>query len=193
MAQAWVAYFKQQPDRIVGILDRVEHLAQTEVQDGPRRRQLLGQAYLLRAWAIRGQGDLAASVALLRRSLELLPADDDNYRGLVHLFLGNALEAQGRLDASFQTLERAAEICLKADNLAAYLGVQASLANAERRLGRLPAARARLEGVLRWAAREKVHYLSSLADIYGALARIVYEQNDLDTAARYMATARSHM
>jgi LuxR family maltose regulon positive regulatory protein len=187
MAQAWVYYFKQQPERLARTLDQVETLTH-HVPEESRRQQLWGQISLLRAWVVRSH-DLQQSADLLRQALDLLPQDDTNYRGLAHLFLGSVLEHQGHFEKARQFLELGVEICLRADNLSAYLGAHSLLADLERRQGEVQRARQRLETLVRWAQEKNLHYLPSLAEIHSALARIFWDQNDLKQATQHLEAA----
>jgi LuxR family transcriptional regulator, maltose regulon positive regulatory protein len=191
MAQAWVHYFRQQSDQITQPLNQLEALAQTLAGDEVRKNQIYGQASLLHAWALYDQGELEKGVELLQRALRLLPESDANYRGLAYLFLGNVLDRQGKLDEAVQSLEQGAKATLQADNIAAHLGVQAMLSGIDRRLGHLSRAKARLEQVLRWAEREELHYLPSMAELHVQLASVSYEQNDLAAVEHHLSIAQN--
>lgn len=187
MVRAWLSYFKQQPAQLAQSLDQIEALAHHIAED-ERRRQLLGQSRLLRAWIL-GSQDLQQSGALLHQALDLLPQDDTSYRGLVYLFLGLVLDHQGQWDDARQNLERAAALSLQADNISAYAGAHSMLADQERRRGQIDNARRRVAALIEWAQEESLHYLPILVEPYSLLARLALDQNDLQKATQYLAAA----
>jgi LuxR family maltose regulon positive regulatory protein len=182
----WVAY--AMTELTAGKTDRVEArlkaaeaaLAGKELDE--KTRDLVGRIANTRANVALGHGDLETLVAQSRRALDYLAPDNLTFRTAVTWKLGVAYEFQRDRAAAFRAFSDATASSQASGNL--YIQVLATTG-----VGNIQLADNQLEV----AEKTYRHVLELVGDlpipvtvyVHLCLARIYYEWNDLDAAARY--------
>lgn len=157
----------------------------------PKQRQdIQGLIHTVRAFLARRQGDIPGSMQHLRQAAEDLSPDNLMARASVYLNLGFNYALMGQLTQAAQTLQ-AARRDGRASN-AVYvtllaMAVQANTCVAQGQLRR--AIELYQEAIDYGLAQNKGRPFPPAGYAYAGLGQVMYEQNDLDSAERYLALA----
>jgi LuxR family maltose regulon positive regulatory protein len=145
-------------------------------------RSLGGSIAGLRAMAavMVGQDAEAIPHALLAR--ELLPANSLNDRIAVAWALGYALHSQGRLDEACAAFKEQTQLGRAMDHPWAVLAGQTYLAQVLQAQGQLHQAHVLLKDALAEASQRGASSRGYIAFVEANLARVLYEQNELEAA-----------
>jgi LuxR family maltose regulon positive regulatory protein len=182
-------YFTREFDDMMSILDLVEEsIPEAEDQE---ERDLLGQAFLLRAVTMRDQGMLDEAIRYGERALEMMPeqtrgsavdANGITSRGLTLTMLGGAYDLAGRVRQGTAMFEEGLRFSRQ-------LGDKFSILAALGNLGRSYSTQGRLEDAMRCVREINSLQESTSYGIPGPEAipwqietRVNYERNQIDEA-----------
>jgi LuxR family maltose regulon positive regulatory protein len=140
-----------------------------------------GHIAAIRAYMAAHAGDVPRAVALARRALDLLPAEERTVRSVVAFTLAGVHRVQGDLEAAGQALAEASTMGQEGGNLHLAVSALCQRANLEAEQGRLHDA-ARLHR----RALELAGDLPVAASAYSGLGSLFYEWNDLPTAQEHL-------
>jgi LuxR family maltose regulon positive regulatory protein len=133
------------------------------------------------------KGDAPRTIELAKRALELLPSDELFLRGLIALNLGLAYDTRGDIVAASRVYSEAQAIGQAADNTLLNLMVTVQLADLKVLQGKLHEAAAIYREAIQLVTKPGIQ-LPVAAMAYANMGRLLYEWNDLDTAADYLGT-----
>lgn len=153
--------------------------------DLPGLEALPGAVAVHRAGLMWIRGDLDGTIRHARDALELLP-ERTLERGAMAAILGLALWRLGELVPAHAAWSTAIEDIGPAGHHADVLGCSIGLADIERAMGRLGAARRTYERGLRRAVDIGEPALRGLADMHTGLAEVALERGDLAEAHRHL-------
>lgn len=180
-----------------GQLEPAENLLQAAEQnleagvDQPETRvqTMRGQVAAIRAFVRRIRRDLPAAVELSRAALELLPAEEAGWRGMVTLRLAGAYHQLGDLEAAAATFAEAAALSRLSGDLH---GTVISLGSQGRLLlqrGQGDAALSLYQQAVRLCADQGPEVLTAASTAHLNLAGLLRLRHDLDGAERHAAEA----
>jgi LuxR family maltose regulon positive regulatory protein len=168
---SWPLLLVEQIDAAESFLSLAEQAAQGDAA-------FLGEIAAARAHAARVRGDGRRVIELSEKALALLPPDDWSARSIVALNLGLAYWYAGYLTRSEQVLAQAQQAAQRSGN--DYVGLAAQVF-----MSKILAARGRLRRAVT-SYREAIQQggqLPLVALAHSDLAKLLYEQNDLQAAA----------
>jgi LuxR family maltose regulon positive regulatory protein len=152
-------------------------------------RSLAGSIAALRAMAAVMIGQDAEAIPQARKARELLPDNSLNDRTSAAWALGYALHSQGHLPEACAAFEEMIQLGRAMDHTWALLAGRTYLAQVWQAQGQLPQARALLEDALAEASQQGARSRGYVAFVEANLARVLYEQNELEPANRLLAEA----
>lgn len=157
--------------------------------DGCDLQGWLGHLDALRASLANSREEYAEAIALARRALERLPADDLMARSRVTLSLGHAFAYGREVDVTEagRTFHEAIAISRTAGDAALTLTALINLARLHMRVGRLTQAAADLQQALQLAA-EHGEGLLPLGRVHVVYGHLHWERNELQEAERQIRT-----
>jgi LuxR family transcriptional regulator, maltose regulon positive regulatory protein len=160
-------------------LDEAESYLQCAEQLAQHETALLGQILTAQAYVARTHGDGRRAVELSQRALSLLPPDDDTSRGMVAMTLGMAYWYAGHLDGAHSLLSEARDASQRSGNPYAAATAQIFLCSIVKVRGQLHQAATAYQKLIEQSGPSPV-----AAFAQANLARLLYEWNDLEAAAR---------
>jgi len=174
-------------------LDDAEPLLQRAYSDAPERApsheaEIQGEAAAIRALIAALKGDTGLAIELSRKALESLPEDELFLQGLVMENLGIAYDTQGNIIEAGEAHARARAIGQAAGNRLLSAMAASQLADLKVLQGKLREAADMYGQAIREATEPDILYPIA-AMIHSGLGRLRYEWNDLDAAARHLASA----
>ena len=203
--KAWVHYFSLEYEAIEPLLQLAEQKSNEarhakeglRASEGRRAKEtfsaglisisdLLGGTMALRAFIARQRGDSDAAIDFLRHSLAHLPKENVFARGMNTFFLANALYDKGDTKAASRLYPEAIALCLAAGNMLAATGATQSLATLQMMEGRLHEAKATLLKALVQLTAPNKPPLQATSFLFLGLGKVLYEQNELEDAEKYL-------
>ncbi len=193
VSQAWAHFVSGRLDEIEPLLQKVEsRLSMLENNEASETfadgEDILGHVVSIRAFIVRGRGDLARTIQLSRDGLRRLPKKDSFARSALALNLGYACLISGELESASKHLEMASTISETNGHPYVALAAIYSLANIEARKGKLRQAAKVYEKALRlgteWGSGSP---LPATGYAYVGMGQVLYEWNDLDEATRHVS------
>ncbi|HEX9372973.1 MAG TPA: LuxR C-terminal-related transcriptional regulator, partial [Roseiflexaceae bacterium] len=150
---------------------------------------MLGHVATIRGAIVHFSGDLARSVALAERALDLLPAAESLSRPLALVIAAHAYRVSGDVTPAAERAALAiAEPMRASGNLLAYLGAFLNLAELRVVQGRLREAAASYREAAEVALGSGgLHVMVGSPAYYFGMADLLREWNDLDAAERHLA------
>ncbi|MEO1593103.1 MAG: LuxR C-terminal-related transcriptional regulator [Cyanobacteria bacterium J06632_22] len=139
-----------------------------------------------RAFRAQALGDFAGAITHAEQALALLPAEDDNERGVTASFLGLAYWTSGDAAAAYQSFAEGLKMFQKVGNVRIAICATSVLACMGLAQGWLQVAIATCNQALELAAEQPEPILQGTADLHLALSELHYEQGDLDTARQLL-------
>jgi len=173
----WPLLLAQQTDAAESYLVQAEQAA----RDDPI---LLGKIAAAQAYAARVRGDGRRAVELSQRALSLLPQDDWAARSVVAMNLGMAYWYAGHLAGASPVLTEAREAARRSGNSYAEATAQVFLCKVEAARGKLHRA-----ADAYWQVIEKGGHTPIVALAHSDLAKLLYEENELQAAADHAQQA----
>jgi LuxR family transcriptional regulator, maltose regulon positive regulatory protein len=173
---SWTLMFGGRPDEAEALLDRVE----PTVGEDP-----VEHAYIdaTRSLIETSRGNIPRSAELAQRALPLLPASDVEMRGAISLNLARMYMYRGSLEQA-ETLSREAyRDGMKAGNPWITMASLVMAAESSRLRGELSCAMELLEQALELAPGSPAS-----AEVHLALALLLYERNELESAMSHVGT-----
>lgn len=136
----------------------------------------------LRAAQVSLAGEPQRACDLARDAVALTPEDDLYVQGATRFCLATACNYAGRTVEAIAAYQEALPLCRAAGNTMAAMLIVANLTLLTIDRGQLHAAAALCQATLAAAAAEHREHSPALAAVYGALAHVRYEWNELDEA-----------
>jgi LuxR family transcriptional regulator, maltose regulon positive regulatory protein len=177
VARAWIAL-------TTGRLDDAEPFLQRASQEA----EVQGEAATIRALIAVLKGDTELAIKLSRKALESLAEEELFLRGFVVENLGLAYDTQGNIAEAEEAHARARAIGRAAGNRLLSAMAAGQLADIKVLQGKLREAADVYRQAIREATEPDALYPIA-AMIYSGLGRVLYEWNDLDSAAHNVSTA----
>ncbi|MEL7316743.1 MAG: tetratricopeptide repeat protein, partial [Cyanobacteria bacterium J06559_3] len=164
--------------------DAEQALAQAEsiVTDQAAYRSLPAAIANTRAFHAQALGDFAEAITHAEQALALLPAEDDNERGVTAAFLGLAYWTSGDVAAAYQSFAEGLKLFQKMGNVRIAICATSVLAQMGLAQGQLRATIAACHQALQLAEQQPEPILQGKRDLYLVLSELHYEQGHLDTA-----------
>jgi LuxR family transcriptional regulator, maltose regulon positive regulatory protein len=156
------------------------------VHDVEGFRSQPGMIAIVRAYRAGAQGDVAGIVDHAERAWDLLPEDDQLWRGAAGGLLGLAHWTSGNLEAAYRAFSDAWATLQMAGDIAQEIGGAFVLADIGRAQGRLREAARLYEQALQRAAGQGDPMPPPAADLYVGLSELCYEHGDLEGANRHL-------
>ncbi|NTU62655.1 MAG: hypothetical protein HGB05_04465, partial [Chloroflexi bacterium] len=169
---SWPLIFAAQLDEAESYLRQGEQLSQNDPA-------LLGPILAAQAYIARTRGDGRRTFDLSQRALAVLRPDDDASRSIVAMNLGMAYWYAGHLDGAEQMLTEARDTAHRSGNPYAAATAQVFLCGIVRARGQLHQAAAAYQQLIEQSGPSPIAALARVN-----LARLLYEWNDLEAAAR---------
>jgi LuxR family transcriptional regulator, maltose regulon positive regulatory protein len=160
------------------------------VADQAAFRSLPGTIAVARAYHAGALGDLAGTVRHAERALDLLPEEDDLWRGAASALLGIAHWTTGALEAAFGRVAESVTRLRRTSYTRFQIFGAPILADIRVAQGRLHEAARIYDQALRVASAPGEPVWGT-ADLYVGLAEIHHEWDDLETAARYLKESKA--
>ena len=143
----------------------------------------LGEVAAIRARVALVNGEIARSVELAHKALDLVSEADSRVRSIATMNLGYASELVGDVRAAERSFLEAAALARDSETIAIVLSADLRCAAMEIERGRLTRASAYLDEAARYLAKHIVQPLPVASGIYIAKGELLREQNQLDSAA----------
>jgi LuxR family maltose regulon positive regulatory protein len=150
-------------------------------------RTTMASAAPVRKSALCAQRDLARTIECGRQALAHLPEQNLIWRCVVNIGLGYAYRVAGNITAAAQSFAEASRLGHVGGNLSGALFARSNWASLLIMQGRLHEAEQVYQDALRVAAAHKGDLLPITGQIHIGLGRLLYEWNELEQAARYLA------
>lgn len=150
---------------------------------------LSGQLAALQAHVVRVRGETGRSLALSRRALELLPPEEQQWRGRVLVNLAGICWATGDAEGALRWYTEAGAAGAAAENHTQALTAWGLQGGILADTGQLAAARARFERALAYAAERGLRAAPVVSYCLLGLGRIRYEQGELEAARALLEEA----
>ena len=145
----------------------------------------------IRAFRAQALGDFASTITYAQQALSLLPANDNNERGVTASFLALAYWANGDVKAAYQSFAEGLKIFQKLGDVQIVLAGTSVLAYIAIAQGRMRSAAKACESALKLATQQDEPILQGTADLHLALSEIRYEQGDLEAANQLLSKGES--
>jgi len=188
--EAWLDAAEAALDEASPTISTADSLAEAARDRDAEIRSLPAMAAVYRASVAQARGDVDGTVRNARRALALAGAEDHFARGAAAGFLGLAAWAAGDLDTAVRTFTEAVASLRAAGMVADELGTTVVLASMWLARGRPVQARGLLEDAVAAADRHAGPVLSTTGDLHVALADVLREQGNLDSAGEHLEIAR---
>jgi LuxR family maltose regulon positive regulatory protein len=182
---AWALFTTGQWERVAEILPSVEEALAT-VPETAVRDDMLGEIETIRACVIYEIGDMAQSIELARRALDLLAIDNHQTRGATHFVLGLAYAGRGDWAAARQAYQKAIAASQLTGNLAITLMAMGSLMQLMVGQGQLQASAELYLRARQLAEREGGVILGPAGVAFVEMGEVLREWNDLEEAERIL-------
>ncbi len=168
---------------------RAAPLGEMVVVDEAAFRSLPGTIAIARAYRAGALGDVAGIATYARRAVDLLPEDDDLWRGAAATLLGIGYRTIGDLEPAYRSFAEG-RVRLEQAGYSQFKIVSVHiLADIRVEQGRLHEARRIYEQALRLAT-EQGDPLWGTADLYVGLSELSRERNELDAANQYLLKSK---
>ena len=164
--------------------------AELVVVDEEEFRGLAGNIAVYRAAIALALGDVANTMKYARRALDLVPEDDDHWRGSAAGFLGLAYWTSGDLEAAHRFYAECMARVQRAGYLSDALGCSIALADIRISQGRLREAMSTYERGLQLATEQGVPVLRGAADMHVGMSELYRERDDLDAATQHLLRSK---
>ena len=164
--------------------------AELVVVDEEEFRGLAGNIAVYRAAIALALGDVANTMKYARRALDLVPEDDDHWRGSAAGFLGLAYWTSGDLEAAHRFYAECMARVQRAGYLSDALGCSIALADIRISQGRLREAMSTYERGLQLATEQGAHVLRGAADMHVGMSELYRERDDLDAATQHLLRSK---
>jgi LuxR family transcriptional regulator, maltose regulon positive regulatory protein len=186
VAKAWTAFISSQFIDALAAIHSLEQLLQENSLGSANTDRLWGLVIALKGMQARQQGNAAESIALMEKALQLLPPDNSWLRSMILLNLGVTYFVADNYAAAQRLLPEVSRIGKArgtADPAIAGLYLQAQFLALR---GRLDAATSLCQQG--WELATERRWLATYAGVLVqvALADLLREQNQLDTAAHHL-------
>ena len=158
------------------------------VVDHDEFRRLPGLIAVHRAGRALAVGDLERTVCFARRALEVVPEDEHLYRGAASAILGLVAWTSGDLESARQSYAEGMASLERAGYITDAIGGVVGLADIQIAQGRLNDAMSTYQRALQLAQGQGGLTLRGTADVHTGMSEILRERNQLDAAARHLAT-----
>ncbi len=188
VAHAWVAVYTGHMTAVEPCLQEAEQVLHERATAGARDARLVGHIAAIRSSAALLRGDDTAAVELAFEALQSLPEKDFLARGYALRVLGLSYRTDGDLETALILLRESSEMNRAAGDSHLAMTVLRDLARTELMQGELRRARATCEEALYLAEEHRRRgggQLPATGYIYGLLARLLREGNDLEAAVHY--------
>ncbi len=139
-----------------------------------------------RAYLAQALGDLSSAEMYARQALDLLPEDDDFYRGIPSVILGLAYWANGDLALARHSFTDAIASFQMAGNTLFVISSIYVLAAIRMAQGRLHEAFSTYQQGLQLAAEQGQGFAATSANLHRGISEIQLEWNDLAAAAQHL-------
>lgn len=153
-------------------------------------RRLPGAIAVDRAGIALFQGDIPTTLKYARLALDRLPVDDHLGRGAAASVLGLAYWTSGELEPGHQAYAEGRARLQMAGHTSDAIGCSIALADIRIEQGRLHEAMRTYEQAHELATERSKMVLRGTADLYVGMSGLYREQNDLDTALRYLLRSK---
>jgi LuxR family maltose regulon positive regulatory protein len=166
----------------------VQSASATGETEGITVQRMKGHIDAIRATVANSLRDDTRAIALARRALENLPADDVLLRGILALDLGEAFARRNDLEAAERTFTEAIVVNRAAGNVAVTLNLMSSLGALQARQGDLDRAAATYRQAIQLgsqAGRPSGYPVPATGIAHVLMACLLYERDDLDTALHH--------
>jgi len=188
---ARVFYVTRKPEAAERLLQTLESILKDRSSD-PETETLLGLLTADRASYAAVQGQVRKAIDLAQQALAHLPEDSLTTRMRVASILGMAHFRAGDVAESAQAFSQAIAAAEAADIAFAATPLACNLADVQITQGQLrEAQRTCQQGIRMGTVNDKP--TSSLGYAYLAMAKVLYEQNDLSAAAQYAHDGLKHL
>jgi LuxR family maltose regulon positive regulatory protein len=169
-------------------VDAADHLLEPIAEVANNNPKLLSQVLILQAHIARTRHDIPHTIALSEQALSLLPPDEVNARAMVGINLGVAHMYNGDLAKAEILWTEAAQKSLEAENHHAMVIAMGFVGQAQAINGNLREAAATQRRAIQIGVENQA--LPTTGRAHVNLAALLYEWNDLGTAAYYLEQAR---
>ena len=133
---------------------------------------------------------MAGTVNYARGALELIPADDDLWRGAAAALLGLASWTNGDLEAAHRAYADCMARLQRAGHLSDAIGCAIALADIRIAQGRLREAMSTYERGLQLATGQGAPVLRGAADMHVGMSELYRERDDLNAATQHMLSSK---
>jgi len=162
-----------------------EEAAEGLVSNAGRIEHMRGRIAAIRANMALLQGNRSRAVMLARQALEQLPEEDLTLRALVALIVGRVYRDEGDISALRLILAQVSTISEATDTLGLSVLALDHLATAQVMQGQLHRAAKTWRQELKLVSQQSARRLPMASAGYIGLGSLMYEWNNLDTAARH--------
>ncbi len=190
VAFAWSLLLHGQLGEIDGYLRNAEAalMATAPAAQPPIRQEdqaaLEAEILALRAGLVSLRGETERACTLAREAVAMAPPGNTYVQGATRFCLATAYNYAGRTVEAITTYQEALPLCRAAHNTVAAMLSVANLSLLTFERGQLHEAAALCRRVIGEAEAAGALHSPTLASVYGALAHVLYEWNDLDEAHR---------
>jgi LuxR family transcriptional regulator, maltose regulon positive regulatory protein len=191
--QAYALAFAGKLPGVEEFLTQAETAMSSQEIDPTEEQAMRASIAAVRAMTAVMAGREKEAIVLVHQAREWLSSDQDWDRATMAWALGYAQRSLGHLNAAGAAFEEMIFLARKMGNLWTLVSGLMDLAMVTRSQGQLVRARALFEEALREASQQGAHSLGYLARMEAGLASILYEQNELDQAQRFLTDAFNHM
>ena len=153
-------------------------------------RRLPGALAVHRAAHALALGNVAGTVKYARRALELIPEDDDLWRGAAAALLGLASWTNGDLEAAHRAYADCMARLQRAGHLSDAIGCAIALADIRIAQGRLREAMGAYRAGLQLAAAQATPVLRGTADMLVGMSDLYRERDDLNSATQHLLSSK---
>ena len=164
--------------------------AELVVVDEEEFRGLAGNIAVYRAAIALALGDVANTMKYARRALDLVPEDDDHWRGSAAGFLGLAYWTSGDLEAAHRFYAECMARVQRAGYLSDALGCSIALADIRIAQGRLREAMSTYERGLQLATEQSAIPLRGAPDMHVGMSELHLERDDLGAATQHLLRSK---
>ena len=189
--KAWALCLTGQADQAEGALETAARLVSPlPVTDD--KRTMLGTLTAARAHRANVRGETGLAADLARQALDCLPTSNDfscSLRSVASSLLGDASWTDGNLAEAQSAYADSVSISQAAGNIHVVITASSNLADALMGQGKLQHAARIFSGALQMVTLPDGSISPLAGRVYAGLARISYEWNKLDDAAKYARQA----